>query len=121
MASCLSRRAGSLALAEARAVLGRLNEGAHHLGLVVVAAELFELREPEVVAGKIRVGAAVRVTSQVAEVLHEHEGAVGFLPDERGVFGDLPEHVCAKARRVRVGREVGPEWLPLGVRWGGAW
>src|ERR1043165_3416129 len=112
---CLGAR-GGLALAEARAVLGRLDEGVHHLGLVVVAAELFELREPEVVAGEIRVGAAVRVTSEVAEVLHQDEGAVGLLLDERGVLGDLPEHVCAQGGRVRVGREFVHERLPLGAR-----
>src|SRR5437899_2442469 len=40
--------------------------------------ELIELREPEVEAGEVQVGGGVGISSQVADVLHQDEGAVEF-------------------------------------------
>src|SRR5215207_7758199 len=53
---------------EAAVVLVRLKEGPDHFGAEEVAAELVELREPEAVAGR------VRVATQVTHVLHHDEG-----------------------------------------------
>src|SRR5215207_7994280 len=49
---------------EAAAVLGGGEEGSDHLGLLVVAAELVELAQPELVAGQVGVGRLVRVSAQ---------------------------------------------------------
>src|ERR1044072_694358 len=87
--------AASLA-AETRAVLGRVDEGFDHLGTLVVAAELFEFRKPEVIARPVGVAPLVRVAPQVAEVLHQDEGRVELLPAEALVLGDGAEHLRAR-------------------------
>ena len=65
-------------LTEASPIFGGKNKGLNHFGLDIVAVELVELREPEVKAGEVQVGRGVGIAAQVAEVLHEHEGAVEF-------------------------------------------
>src|SRR5437868_8302391 len=77
-----------LTVSEARAVLRGVDEGLDHLCAYEVAAVVVELPEPEVVARKVRVGAAVRVASEVSEVLHQDEGSILLLTDERRVFRD---------------------------------
>jgi hypothetical protein len=49
-------------LAGAAAVLGRGDVGFHHLGVDVVAADLFELAEPEAAAREVEVLLSLRVT-----------------------------------------------------------
>src|SRR5947209_17359923 len=61
---------------ESAAIFARRDERLDHLGAVEVAAELVELREPEVVAGVVRVRQVVRVALQVAEVLQEDERTI---------------------------------------------
>src|ERR1041385_1787347 len=88
---CYARPKISTSLrAEALAVLGRGDEGFDHLRRDVVSIEGVQLREPEVVALEVerRFGRGVRVSLQVAEVLHEHERAVLLLRVERRVLGD---------------------------------
>src|SRR5437868_8885671 len=51
--------ASALLLPEAVAVLARRDEGFDHLGALEVAVELFELREPEVVARLVGVAPEV--------------------------------------------------------------
>src|ERR1700730_9042714 len=65
-------------LAEALAVLGRYQERLDHLGLNKVSIKLIELCQPEVVALKVerRFRRIIRITAQVAEVLHQHKSAV---------------------------------------------
>src|SRR2546423_12139191 len=89
-----------LARPEPLAVLAGGDEGLDHLGLDEVSAERVELAEPEVVA--CRVG----VATEVAEVLHQDEGA-----GELGVGeGRVLSHAApdARARRLvgRVGRRA---------------
>jgi hypothetical protein len=72
-------------------VLVRGDERLDHLGVDEVAAKLIELREPEVVAREVCVGRVVRVAAQVAEVLHQDEGAVELVALKVGVLGKLPE------------------------------
>src|SRR5688572_26585951 len=60
----LDREVGELR-SEPLAVLGRLDEGFHHLGVDEVAAEGEQLVEPEVESG------GVRIAAQVPEVLHQ--------------------------------------------------
>src|SRR5215204_3688403 len=80
-------------LAEAALVLGRVEERLDHLGPLEVAAELFELREPEVEAREVRVRRVVRVSSEIPEVLHQHEGSVELALPEGGVLDDLAQHL----------------------------
>src|SRR2546425_3227210 len=80
---------------EASAVFSGINERSNHFGGDVVAVELVELREPEVEAGEVQVGRSVGISSQVADVLHEHEGAVEFALLQQQVLGDLHQHVSA--------------------------
>src|SRR5437867_10777656 len=76
---------------KAVAVLDAGDERLDHLGLDEVAVELIELRQPEVVAVKVKTGLRrlIGIATQIAEVLHEDEGAVDLAPRELGVFGDL--------------------------------
>src|SRR5947209_9827322 len=99
------RPAASLLL-EAVAVLGRVEERLDHLGLDVVALELVELREPEVVAR------LVGIAAQVAEVLHQHEGLVGFELRELRIVNQLPQRVGA---RRRAALERGDQRVALGL------
>src|SRR5215210_682420 len=85
-----------LRLFEAVTVLYRVDERLDHLGAAVVAAELFELREPEVVAGEVRVRPRVRVAPEETEVLHQHEGAVRLAPLERLLLGEPLEDEGAR-------------------------
>src|SRR5437588_6434791 len=93
-------------LLEAVAVLGRVEERLDHLGLDVVALELVELREPEVVAR------LVGIAAQVAEVLHQHEGLVGFELRELRIVNQLPQRVGA---RRRAALERGDQRVALGL------
>src|ERR1700749_2139895 len=70
---------------EALAVLLRGEERLDHLGALEVAAEVFELLEPEVVAVEVRVRRVVGRAAQVAEVLHQDEGGVRLALVERAV------------------------------------
>src|ERR687896_197196 len=83
----------TLRLAEPLPVLDGGDERLDHLGAAVVAAELFELREPEVEAVEVepRLRRVVGVALEVAEVLHEDELAVELGPVERSALGRAPE------------------------------
>src|SRR5688500_19026198 len=70
---------------EAAPVLVRGEESLDHLGRDEVAAELVELAQPEVEAREVGVAPLVGVAPQIAEVLHQHEGAVELPPREVGV------------------------------------
>src|ERR1051325_3610807 len=67
-----ARRAGQsrASPAEALAVLVRGDESLDHLGLVEVAAVIFELLEPEVVAVEARVGRFVGVAARGGPICH---------------------------------------------------
>jgi NADPH-dependent 7-cyano-7-deazaguanine reductase QueF len=58
-------------LAEALAVLDRDDEEFHDLRVNVIAVELVELRQPEVVAVEVRSLPGVGVAAQIAEVLRK--------------------------------------------------
>ena len=77
--------------AKAVAVFARENERLDHLRIHRVSIELVQLRQPEVIARVIRVLRVIRVASQVAEVLHQHKGPVGFLRRQRSVLRHLPQ------------------------------
>src|ERR1051325_8675176 len=81
---------------KALAVLVRLDEGTHHLRALHASLRLrvvthvfallthpVELREPELVAREVVVRRVVGVAPQVAEVLHQHEGAVVHEVEDR--------------------------------------
>jgi len=61
---------------EALAVLGGVDESLDHLGRDIVAVEVVQFPEPEVVPVEVRIRRGVRVTTQVADVLHVDERAV---------------------------------------------
>ena len=63
---------------EPAAVFSRINKRLDHLGLLKVAAELIQLLQPKIVTGIVRVLTFVRITTQITEVFHQHEGAIEF-------------------------------------------
>src|SRR5436189_5151568 len=67
---------------EALPILSRSNKRLHHLGINVIAIELIQLRQPEIVAGVVSVGAAVWIAAEIAEELHQNERAVEFVRHE---------------------------------------
>src|SRR5215217_3457262 len=74
-------------LAEPLSVLDGRDEGLDHLGPPEVAAELVQLIEPELEAR------LVRVASQVAEVLAEHEAPVELAGGEGRVLDHRAERL----------------------------
>src|SRR5207237_10743301 len=66
-------------LRETPAIFVRDEEGAHHLRLDEVAVEVVEFFQPEIVTVEAVIRRIVRVTAQVAEVLHQDERAVELL------------------------------------------
>src|SRR5215204_5781967 len=85
---------------EALAVLGGREESLDQFRLAIVAAEVIEFGEPEVVALEARVGRGVGVSSQVAEVLHQDEGAVELGGTEVSVLRDAAQHDSARLTAV---------------------
>src|SRR6266700_3961677 len=63
---------------EALPILSGGKKCLHHLGSIVIAIELIQLREPEIVAGVVNVLAVIWIAAEVAEELHQHKGAVEF-------------------------------------------
>src|SRR6266545_1936897 len=74
---------------EPLSILARDQERLHHLGVLEVAVELVELRQPEVVALKVecRFRRIVGIAAQVTEVLHQHKRSIELLLFQGGVFG----------------------------------
>ena len=93
-----------------------------HLGGDEVAVELIQLRQPEIVAGVISVGAAVWIAAQVTEVLHQHERAVEFIlsPElnSQQLFAVLalwpPRRWWLRLSQTQHSRQCGP--LPWALR-----
>ena len=91
---------GEAAIVRAAPILVRSNEGFYHLGIDVVAVELIEFLQPEVVAGVVRVLTAVRVASQVTKVLHQNERSIEFVCCERRVLRNSPQRSCSGSHIV---------------------
>ena len=72
--------------AEASSIFARDNERLDHLSGLIVPAELIQLRKPEVVAIYVIVRWIVRISPQVAEVLHQDKCPVEFARVERLVL-----------------------------------
>src|SRR5215218_1047260 len=83
-------------LPEAVAVLFGDEESLDHLGALEVAAVVFELLEPEVVAVEVRVGRVVGRAPKVAEVLLQYERGVRLALVERSVVHDEPQDARAR-------------------------
>lgn len=96
--------------AKALAILTRSNEGLDHFGLLVVAVELIELREPEAVAVKICVRRVVWIPPQVAEILHQHERPVELRADEIHVLGHRAQNF---GPRLRSSHQVSRQLIAL--------
>src|SRR5215831_1751814 len=64
-------------------VFNRVQERLDHLGLNVIAIELVQFVQPEVVTVEVAIGSIVGASPQVSEVLHQHERAVEFLLGQR--------------------------------------
>src|SRR5437588_771549 len=99
---------------EALSVFGRVDEGLDHFGLSEVTVEVIELVQPEVVAGEVqsRLRRIVRIPSQVTEVLHQHEGAVEFLPLYRRIFCHTSQ--CPSSRSGIAGIECAAKFIDGG-------
>ena len=67
---------------EALPILSRSNKRLHHFGRIVIAIELIQLRQPEVVAGVVCVRAAVEIAAEVTEELHQDESAVEIIRNQ---------------------------------------
>src|SRR5436853_524430 len=59
-------------LAKTAAVLGGSNKRLDHLGLLKVAVELIQLRQPEVIACIVRIRRIVRIAAQITKVIHRY-------------------------------------------------
>src|SRR5262249_16615896 len=58
-----------------RTVLDRSNKSLEHLSVNVISANLIQLRQPEVIAGMIRILRVIGNPAQVAKVLHQNNVA----------------------------------------------
>src|SRR2546429_6677730 len=70
-------------------ILASDEKGLDHVSVDEISVELIELVNPEFPASKVRVLRIVRISSQIAIVLHEHECAVGFPLTQVAVIGHL--------------------------------
>src|SRR5205807_9500243 len=68
-----------------------------HLGSLVVPAELIQLPKPEVVTGYVVIRRIVRVSPQIAEVLHQDKRSVEFAREERLVLCHSAHHAGTRA------------------------
>src|SRR5437660_5003899 len=93
---------GDLSRSEALSVFSRNDEGFDHFRSVVIAVELIELRQPEVVAGVVRIGQIVRITAQVTEELHQDERAVELGARQILILGNLSQRLRACCRIARI-------------------
>src|SRR5829696_6127610 len=93
---------------EALAVLDGRQESLDQFRLAVVAAEVVELGEPEVVALEARVRRSIRVAPQIPEILHQHERPVELGGAEVRVLRDAAQYAGARLAAVGEARgEVG--------------
>src|SRR5436190_17018557 len=83
---------------EALSVFTRSDERFDHLGSFEIAVELVELGEPKFITRVIRVRWRVRIASQVAVELHQHERAVEFRAREIRMLGNLAQGLCPRFR-----------------------
>src|SRR5206468_9393148 len=88
---------------KALSVFRRGDECLDHFGLLVIAVELIQLLQPEIVASVVAVRRIVWVAVQVSEVLHQHKRAVELSRVKVLMFGDLSQGLRAgsKVRRVK--------------------
>src|SRR5438094_2829043 len=89
---------------KALAVLDGSDEGLYHLRVLKVSIELIQLRQPEIIAGVIRVRRIIGIASQVTKELHQNERAVGFSAHQVLMFSDRAQHLRP---RLGTSREPG--------------
>src|SRR6266446_4388881 len=78
-AFCLLPTAYCFLGSKASAILTGIDESLNHVSVDEVAIELIQLRQPEVVATVVGVLWVVRISSQVAKVLHQHKRFIFLL------------------------------------------
>src|SRR6185503_14211967 len=85
------------------AVFTRDDKRFDHLSVDEITVELIQFAQPEIVTGVVRVRAGVWITSQVTEVLHQHESIVLLQLRKRSVFSDGSHRArpCGCVCRVR--------------------
>src|SRR5437588_3179571 len=90
--------------AKALSILGRSKESFDHLGIDVIAVELIQLGQPELVSGVVesRFRSVIRVATQVTKVFGEHKSAIELSVVEVRVFSYLPDGLstCCGIRGV---------------------
>src|SRR5581483_2386138 len=74
-------------LSKSLPIFDRGEECFDHLGVDVVAVELVQLVQPEVVAVPVSIRRIVGIALEVSEVLHQHKGAIEFLVSEHLIVG----------------------------------
>src|ERR1700730_18643662 len=87
---------------ESLPVLARRDEGFDHVGVLEVAAELVQLRQPEVIARIVSVWRVVRVSPQIAEELHQHKRSIEFSAIQVRMLRDLSQDLSARFRPGRM-------------------
>src|SRR6266496_1806968 len=97
--------AHQLSRSEALAILSRINKSLHQLSFEEVTVELIQLRQPEVIAGKVRVGRCIRVSSQITVVLHQHKRSVERLLLQHPVLRYLHHNIRSQFPTQRIGRK----------------
>ena len=80
-------------------VFARDDERLDHISGLIVAVELVQFGQPEVIAGVVRILASVGIATQVTKELHQHERAIEFLVRQSRIFSDglqdlPPRHRC---------------------------
>src|SRR5438876_5616481 len=81
-------------------ILTGINESIDHLGTDKASVKLIQLRQPEIVAGKVCVRRVVGISAQITEVFRQYEGAIGFLSNQSRVFSDSSK--CARVARLSI-------------------
>ncbi len=75
--------------AESLPVLARRDERFYSIGVLEVAAELIQFRQLEVIARIVRVRRVVRVSPQIAEVLHQDKRPIELSAVQVQMLRDL--------------------------------
>jgi len=76
---------------KALSILARHDECFDHLRVSIIAVELVQLRQPEIITRIVRVGRVIRISSQVAKVLHQHKRSVELLLIQGRVLRDVAQ------------------------------
>src|SRR5260370_5522026 len=98
-------------------ILTRGNERLYHLGLLIVAVELIQLLQPEVVACRVRIRIIVRIAPQITKVIHKHERPIDLLLNQDRVLGYVAQctRACSHVAGVHRSAKLGDDGIAICV------